>query len=136
MFFSLLYTKKKKKKVYWFEEQNQTSKKIAWSPTKQEFSRENGRGKMRGWPERDRLWGSSWWRRGLFRWPRLWRDDRHRAMRGTGGKHRTNPMAAISVRLGLGLGLGFCSQCHLSLSLSLAVVVNSLTWTRTLNQSS
>ena len=103
MFFSLLY---QKKKVYWFEEQNQTRKKIAWSRTKQEFSRENGRGKMRGWPERDRLWGSSWWRRGLFRWPRLWRDDRHRAMRGTGGKHRTNPMAAISVRSGLGFWLG------------------------------
>ena len=47
------------------------------SGAKQAFSREyekerNGIGeKMIGGPGKDQLWGSSWWRRGLFRWPRL-----------------------------------------------------------------
>ena len=101
-------------------------KKIAWLRTKQEFSRENGRGKgrgkMRGWPMKDRLWGSSWWRRGLFRWPRLWWDDRYRAMKGTGGKHRSDPIAAISIQLGLGFGLGLVRDEAWLLSMPVASI--------------
>lgn len=85
-------------------------------------------GKREVQPWKDRLWGSSWRQRGLFRWPPLWRYDR-RATTSAGTNSRKPTMAAPTyVRLGLGLelALGHDEVRLLSVPFSLSLYTSGL----------